>query len=247
MNIEAKEDVLEVDQSIEQSEILPEILLFRRGIPLSYDIRARVMKFLSDGLSAAEIARRLKISKRTVWRYKKAADAQKKSVPKPLRQGGYRASVALLNRDKILKIGNILIENPKLNIKELKQKAVTLEILDQMNVPSDVTIWRAMKKLGLKFKRANYVDPQTLPSIRNSSSSSSSTESAASISNKITHLIVEEQQAFRTIQKQGTAGQLNPYELLFMDCMINNIMHGQLQMVEHCLNDQKDNLQLTMS
>ena len=52
------------------------------------------------------------------------------------------------------------MRHPKLTIRELTQRAVDAKILDPDRVPSDTTVWRAIKKLNLDFSKASYVDPK---------------------------------------------------------------------------------------
>jgi hypothetical protein len=62
----------------------------------------------------------------------------------------------------VLKLGELLLQHPKLTIRELKQLAVDSAILDPEKVPSDTTIWRAIRKLNLDFSKVVYVDPKGL-------------------------------------------------------------------------------------
>lgn len=136
------------------------ITVYRRGHPLPHDLRARAMMLLRQGLSKQAVAKRLCLSRSTLLRYQKASEMQNKPVPLVKPRGGYRASVALLNRQQILQLGEMLLGQPKLTIRELKQRAVDAAILDSEKVPSDTTVWRAIKKLDLDFSKASYIDPR---------------------------------------------------------------------------------------
>ena len=214
------------------------ISIYRRGHPLSIDIRSRVMLYLQQGLKPKLIAQQLQISSRTVGRYKKLADAQQLSVPVVCPRGGYRSSVALLNREQILALARLLFKLPKLTIRELKQMAVHEGILDENKVPSDTSVWRAIKKLNINWKKASYTDPKGL--IRRiaeeperqaqSAIEQDDLGGAAAAAAAPAHppaaavdmdsgakAILEERAAFRFMQRLGTDGQLNPYHLFFMD------------------------------
>jgi transcriptional regulator with XRE-family HTH domain len=123
------------------------IEIYRRGHPLPQDLRARVMLYLQQGLSKQTIANRLCISRSTVSRYQKAAAEQNKAVPNVRPWGGYRSSAALLNRQQILQLGEMLLRQPKLTIRELKQFAVDAAVLGPDKVPSDTTIWNSKAEL----------------------------------------------------------------------------------------------------
>mmetsp|Transcript_1566 Transcript_1566/g.2039 ORF Transcript_1566/g.2039 Transcript_1566/m.2039 type:complete len:120 (+) Transcript_1566:158-517(+) len=84
----------------------------RGGTPYPFAIRARVMFLLSKGYSSRNIAKRLCISRGTVLRYKKLAQDQNVTVPKPRKMGGYRKSK--LNRSQIQWLSEHLVKNPKL-------------------------------------------------------------------------------------------------------------------------------------
>ena len=92
------------------------VTTYHRGKSYSNDIRARVMLLLQQHVSKAEIARRLQVSAKTVRRYQQAAMRQALSVPTPEPQGGHRSSIALLNRNQIVAIANLLLAKPKLTV-----------------------------------------------------------------------------------------------------------------------------------
>ena len=112
------------------------------------------MLYLQQGLTKSTIASRLTISRTTVLRYQKAASEQGNAIPNVKPRGGYRSAVALLSREQVLKLGEMLLRQPKLTIRELKQQAVEAVVLDPEKVPSDTTIWRAIRKLNLDFSKA---------------------------------------------------------------------------------------------
>ena len=205
--------------------VLEPISIHRRGHPLPRDLRARVMLYLQQGISKQAIASRLSISRSSVLRYQKASIAQSVAVPSVRPRGGYRSAIALLNRQQVLKLGELLLQHPKLTIRELKQLAVDSAILNPEQVPSDTTVWRAIRKLNLDFSKVEYVDPKGSKTYLAEQKHDPSNQPQASAANDSTeannpedgNLIAAERRAFRFIQKQGTDGQLNPANLMFMD------------------------------
>ncbi len=200
---------------------VPLISLYRRGTAYGRDIRCRVLSYLQQQLSKAEIARRLNICEKTVRRYQKAAEIQSIPVPLPKQQGGYRSSIALLNRTQIIQLGNLLLSKPKLTIVQLKHIAVREGIIPANRVPSDTTIWRAIKKLDFKHAKAQYIDPATVTVTvpQSDSEIKLNTDEMVKKNQSLWHrkLIGEEIRHWRAVQQQGISGQLNPYNLLFMD------------------------------
>ena len=218
------------------------ISVYRRGHPLPQDLRARAMLLLQQGLTKQAVAKRLCLSRSTLLRYQKASEKQHRTVPLVKPRGGYRAAVALLNRQQILQMGEMLLRQPKMTIRELKQRAVDTAILDPDKVPSDTTIWRAIKKLDLDFSKASYIDPKGakqyavqrendgvdavrgeeqeekqghVPNIPGPAQNAQA--SGRAMNTDEADLIAAERKAFRFIQKQGIDGQLNPQHLIFMD------------------------------
>jgi transposase len=222
------------------------IQVYRPGHPLAIDLRSRVMAYLQQGQTSVSISKRLRISTSTITRYKKAAREQRLPVPVVRPRGGYRKEVALMNREQILALGNLLMKFPKLTIRELTQLAVQKGILNSDKVPCNSAVWRAIKKLDIDWKTASYTDPKGMV-IRASdpdqdamlyardeeeqkgpqgeaAAAAAAAPAAApvaahplAVANLGADLIAEERIAFRFVQKQGTDGQLNPYNLLFMD------------------------------
>jgi len=226
--------------AINSNAALEPITVYRRGHPLPHDLRARAMLLLQQGIPKQTIAKRLCLSRSTLLRYQKASESQVKAVPIVKPRGGYRAAVALLNRQQILQLGEMLLSQPKLTIRELKQQAVDAAILDPDKVPSDTTIWRAVKKLDLDFSKASYIDPKGAKQYAAERKADDANENnneeekqgsppeipgparnagapARVMNTEEADLIAAERKAFRFVQKQGPEGQLNPFHLIFMD------------------------------
>jgi transposase len=189
--------------------------VYKRGFALSSDVRARVMELLQQGVRPTQIAARLMISTKTVHRYKLSAEKQQLRVPLPEPRGGYRSSIATLDRKQIISLGALLLRTPKLSIRELRQLAVEKEIIAADKVPSCSTISRAVKKLDLQWKRATYMDPKGI--VFKLRDADKSEQADPQVDAAGAQLIAQERAAFRLVQREGVDGQLNPYHLLFMD------------------------------
>ncbi len=172
--------------------------MYQRGRPYSDDVRSRVAQLFNQGHRSREIALQLQISVSTVNRYRRTfADHEGRYEAQPPKEaGGYRHS--LLKKAELQELGNILLKHPKLTMSELKQLATEQKLFQGNKVPSDSTIYRAVKKLGLHYGKASFVDPKT--------------EQATG-----EPLVVYEKRVFRQHQNQGVLGPLNPWNLLFFD------------------------------
>ena len=127
------------------------------GRPYPSELRARVMELLEEGLGPVAIARRLRVSRMTVYRYQRAAQQQDRRVPQPRPSGGYRHSK--LQRPQIQGLATLALAHPKDTAAELRSRAVTEGL---MAVPVSVsTVRRALHKAGVSYKRATYVDLRT--------------------------------------------------------------------------------------
>lgn len=65
------------------------IPIYRRGHPLTHDLRSRVMRYLQQGVTKTQIATKLCISRCTVQRYEKLAVQQNQLIPSAKPRGGY--------------------------------------------------------------------------------------------------------------------------------------------------------------
>jgi transposase len=127
------------------------------GRPYPPELRERVMELLEEGVSPTAIARRLRISRMTVYRYQRAAQQQGQRVPQPRPSGGYRHSK--LQRPQIQGLARLALAHPKDTAAELQSRAVTEGL---MALPVSVsTVRRALHKAGVSYKRATYVDMRT--------------------------------------------------------------------------------------
>ena len=129
----------------------------RRGRPLPPDLRSRVMHLLSAGYGPTEVSRRLLVSRQTVYRYRRAAEEQRREVPTPKPAGGWRHGK--INRAQIVALAKLALEHPKDTLEELRRRAVHLFSPD--DVPSRSAISRALHKAGLGQRKARFVDKRT--------------------------------------------------------------------------------------
>src|SRR5262249_23560485 len=132
------------------------IMLQDNGLSLSDDIRKRVYIMLKQDISPSIIAKNLMISRSSVYRFKELID-KTDDIPQPKPSGGYRWSK--LKKKQILALGKLLSANPKLTIQELKHLAIQKKIIF-LDI-SDITIYKAIQKLGFHHKHATYYDPKT--------------------------------------------------------------------------------------
>ena len=134
-------------------------MLSPRGTALSKDIRARVMASLDAGSPKSTTAKNLQISRSTVYRYLQASQKQNLSVPEPRNQGGYRWSK--LNRDKIIALARIALENPKLTIREisdLRARGFFLLVMLPVTPPSGVLC----TKRSYTTRKHHFLTPKTV-------------------------------------------------------------------------------------
>ena len=130
----------------------------RRGRPLPPDLRSRVMHLLGDGYGPSEVARRLLVSRQTVYRYRKAAEEQQAAVPRPKPAGGWRHGK--IDRAQIVSLARLALEHPKDTLEELRQRAAGA-IFPADDLPSRSAISRALHKAGVGQRRARFVDRRT--------------------------------------------------------------------------------------
>jgi transposase len=125
---------------------------------ISFDVRQDVATRLTAGQTPKSISETLTISLKTVYRLKRA-----------FRQpdGTYLAAAASVStkqafdRDQLVQISEWLLDEPKLTLAELRQKAVTEECYDSIDaVPDQSTLYRQLKRMGFNWGRVKYSDPR---------------------------------------------------------------------------------------
>ena len=131
----------------------------RRGRPLPPDLRSRVMRLLRLGHGPSEVARRLLVSRQTVYRYCKAAEEQQATVPAPKPAGGWRHGK--INRAQIVALARLALDHPKDTLEELRERAADAQVFPAHGLPSRSAVSRALHKAGVGQKSARFVDKRT--------------------------------------------------------------------------------------
>lgn len=110
----------------------------------SLDLRERLVAGRQRGHSAAELARTLGLSKRSVERYWKRY--LEEGSPQARARGGYRQS-RLQQHDEQLR--QWIDEQPDLSLEELSAR-----LLEKLGVRIGITaLWHRLDKLGLSYKK----------------------------------------------------------------------------------------------
>ena len=125
----------------------------------SMDLRARVLAACDDGMSSAEVAEAFSVSPAWVRRLKQCRRETGEIEPRrPARSGPPRA---LEGQDERLR--EMVRTNPSLVAKEYRDR-LGLRV-------AVVTVWRALRHMGLTFKKSrsappNKTDPTSRPSVK---------------------------------------------------------------------------------
>ena len=110
----------------------------------SSDLRDRIIAAREQGHSAADLAERFLVSKRSVERYWKQYQQQGNVWPK--QRGGYKKS-RLEGHDETLK--RWIAEQPDLTLEELQARCA-----EQLGVKIGINaLWQRLDKLELSFKK----------------------------------------------------------------------------------------------
>ena len=112
--------------------------------PLSMDIRRRAILLREQGLSAAEVAERLMISKRSAERCWKHWQ-EREEVPQPGRKG--KRATRLKGAEEDLR--QWVSQRPETTVDELVERLQSEHGISA----SRSTIWRALRSMGLRHKK----------------------------------------------------------------------------------------------
>ncbi len=113
---------------------------------------------MNGGEPPASIARAMNIGKKTVYRYKRLF-VQPDGTHVPV--APQFAEKVRLERGALLKISGWLHENPKLTLKEIREKLVEGEEYNTIEeVPHSTTIWRRLQEIGFQWSKPLYSDPR---------------------------------------------------------------------------------------
>ena len=125
---------------------------------IPFDQRQDVAVRLTGGQTTTSIATTLGIGVKTVYRLRKQFK---------LPDGSFEAFAAskatkqAFNREQLVEISQWLTAEPKLTLKELREKAVTEGFYDSLQeVPDQSTLYRQLKKLGFNWGKVRYNDPR---------------------------------------------------------------------------------------
>ena len=114
--------------------------------PYSMDLREKILAAVDRGESAAAVGRRFDIHERTVRQFIRRREAGRLEPDK----SGPRGPIKLTLADH-QKLRELVAADPGLTLKQLAE---------QMSVPvAESTIHRALKKLGLSFKKSRSSRP----------------------------------------------------------------------------------------
>jgi transposase len=114
--------------------------------PYSMDLRRKVLAALDRGESARSVARRFEMHDETVRIFRDRREAGRLEPDKPGPKGPAKLTLA-----DHAKLRELVAADPGLTLKQLA---------DQMSVPvAESTIHRALKKLGLSFKKSRSSPP----------------------------------------------------------------------------------------
>ena len=129
--------------------------------PLSLERRQELVNRINGGqiISGPNgISAEMGISVKTIYRLK-----SKFTQP----DGSYEAQPAAiamkqaLTRDTLVELSQWLQAEPKLTLKELREKLVEEKIYDSLkNVPDASTLWRQLQTMGFDWRKPRYSDPR---------------------------------------------------------------------------------------
>jgi transposase len=130
-------------------------------MPLKYsqEVREDIATRLSGGMQPKQIAETLKISLKTVYRLKRSFIRDGDTYVAPPMTRTVREKI---NREKLLKLSQMMKTTPNITLKELKAKAITDGIFEnEETAPAISTLYRALtKKVGFKWQKPKYDDPR---------------------------------------------------------------------------------------
>jgi len=107
----------------------------------SLDLRVRVVADLDAGASQAETARKYRVSTRWLYKLLRQREETGDLAPRRSRTGPPRA---LAGREE--ELAELVRQSPDATLEELRQQLAA--------TASATTIWRALKRLGVTFKKS---------------------------------------------------------------------------------------------
>lgn len=107
----------------------------------SLDLRERVLADLDAGASQAETARKYRVSTRWLYKLRRQRELTGDVLPRRGRSGPPRALAG--SEEELV---NVVRQSPDATLAELRERLATKV--------STVTVWRALKRLGLTLKKS---------------------------------------------------------------------------------------------
>ena len=129
----------------------------------SYDTRVDLANRINSGQSIKDAATALSMSLKTAYRLRKVMDLVDDSyVPRQLD----RTIKQRIDREALVALSTIRLENPKLTLVEVQQKAIDDGVFEDESAPDISTIWRRLQKLGHRYSKPIYQDDRAKRSLR---------------------------------------------------------------------------------
>jgi len=126
--------------------------------PVSLENRREIANRLMGGQPAKLIAADMKVALKTVYRMKARFEQE---------DGTFEAAEAdvadkrAFKREELVEISEWLIAEPKLTLKEIREKLVTSGLYSNIEeVPDASTVWRHLQKMGFDWRKPVYSDPR---------------------------------------------------------------------------------------
>jgi len=130
---------------------------------ISQDVREQVALRLNAGSTPKMIGESLGCGVKSVYRMKKQFTFHEGNyIATPLR----RTMRASITRAALVEMSQILTENPKLTLKELRDRCIEHEIFEADDAPDISSIWRRLQQLGHRYKKPIYQDDRAKRTIR---------------------------------------------------------------------------------
>jgi transposase len=139
-------------------------------MPLTIEQREDLVNRLIGGQTPAGIATAMHIGIRTVYRLKKKFLQPDGSyivtAPK-------RVPKESITREQLLVISEIVTDNPKIRLHELKSKAIAEGIFEADQYPDTSTVYRRLRALGFHWGQARFDHPRASEAWFNSNAAAS--------------------------------------------------------------------------
>ena len=119
--------------------------------PITFDVREDVANRLMGGQTPKGISKDLGISLKTIYRLKgkfQQEDGTYLALPAEV------ASTRAFSRETLVQISEWLVAEPKLTLREIKEKLVTEGLYNSIEeVPDASTLWRRLRSMGFSWRK----------------------------------------------------------------------------------------------